>query len=221
MAVDPASPIVITAFEWVPKFAQGYVRDYRARWACEEIGIDYAERLIGQQRPDGYAHEQPWNQVPVLSDDGIEMFESGAILLHLAQKSAVLLPEDAQARARAISWLFAAFNSVEPFMFELANVDIFAKDEEWAKQRRPSLMKFLGKRLDRLADALGDKDWLEGDFTVGDLAMASVIRLADNSELLPERPRLQAYLDRAMARPAFERAIAAQLASFQADNDHH
>lgn len=218
MPVDPASPIVITAFKWVPSFAQGYVRDYRARWACEEIGLDYAERLIDvQDKPESYFAEQPWGQVPVLHDNGVEMFESGAILLHLAQKSPALLPDDPQARARAISWLFAAFNSIEPFMFELTTVDFFAKDAAWAKLRRPGLIEFLGRRLDRLADALGDKDWLEGRFTVGDLAMASMLRIADHSELLPQRPTLAAYLERAMDRPAFKRAIEAQRAVFRAN----
>ena len=151
MPVDPNSAVVITAFTWVPKFAQGHVRDYRARWACEEIGIDYAERLLhGQTRPENYYHEQQWGQVPILNDNGIEMFESGAILLHLAQKSPILLPDDPLRRARAISWLFGALNSIEPLMFELTNVDFFARGEEWAKLRRPSLIEFLGKRLDRL-----------------------------------------------------------------------
>jgi glutathione S-transferase len=216
MPVDPDAPLQITAFRWVPDFAQGHVRDYRARWACEEIGLDYAERLIDvQDKPGSYFEEQPWGQVPVLHDNGIEMFESGAILLHLAQKNSMLLPEVPQERARAISWLFAAFNSIEPLMFELTNVDFFAKDEEWAKLRRPGLVEFLGQRLDRLADALGDKDWLEGRFTVGDLAMASMLRIAEHSELLPERPALEAYLKRATDRPAFGRAIAAQIASFK------
>ncbi len=217
MGVNQNAAIVVTAFKWVPDFAQGHVRDYRARWACEEIGCDYAEHLIDvQNKPESYYAEQPWGQVPALKDDGVQMFESGAIMLHLAEKNTVLLPEDPQARARAISWLFAALNSIEPLMFELTNVDLFAKDEEWAKLRRPGLVEFLGQRLDRLSDALGDKDWLEGDFTVGDLAMASVLRIADHSELLPERPKLAAYLKRAMDRPAFKRAIDAQLAAFQA-----
>lgn len=218
MPVNPDSPLVITAFKWVPSFAQGQVRDYRARWACEEIGLDYAERLIDvQNKPKSYFADQPWGQVPVLHDGGVEMFESGAIMLHLAQKSPVLLPDDPQERARAISWLFASLNSIEPLMFELTNVDLFAKDEEWAKLRRPGLVEFLGQRLDRLADALGDKDWLEGEFTVGDMAMASVLRIADHSELLPQRPALDAYVKRAMDRPAFKRAIDAQLAVFRAN----
>ncbi len=216
MSVDPNSPIVITAFAWVPKFAQGQVRDYRARWACEEIGLDYAERLLsGPTRPDGYYDEQPWGQVPVLSDNGVELFESGAILLHLAQKSPILLPDDPQRRARAISWLFAAFNSIEPFMFELTNVDFFARGEEWAKLRRPSLLDFLGRRLDRLSDALGDKAYLDGDYTVGDLAMASVLRIGDHDDIVASRPKLATYLARVLARPAFGRAIEAQMAAFR------
>ncbi|CAM3063197.1 Glutathione S-transferase [Sphingomonas antarctica] len=215
MPVDPSSPLVITSLAWVPEFARGHVRDYRARWACEELGLDYAERLVGTPRPDSYYHDQPWGQVPALHDGDIELFESGAIMLHLAEKGETLLPAGAQARARAISWLFAAMNTIEPLMFELTNVNVFARGEEWAKLRKPSLYEFLGQRLDRLADSLGDKDWLEGDFTIGDLAMTSVLRVGEGSASMKQRPTLTAYLERAKARPAFRRAIADQLKSFE------
>ena len=215
MAVDPASPLSITALNWVPPFARGHVRDLRARWACEELGLDYAERLIDvRAKPDAYFAEQPWGQVPVLHDGGVHLFESGAILLHLARKRPGLLPADPQCEATATSWLFAALNSVEPWMFELSTITVFAQGEEWANLRRPSLLAFLSQRLDRLAAALGDGDWLDGDFTVGDLAMTNVLRIAEHSELLSERPTLAAYLARATARPAFQRALAAQLAAF-------
>lgn len=215
MAVDPAAVLRITALSWAPPFARGHVRDLRARWACEELGLDYAERLIDPRaKPEPYFAEQPWGQVPVLHDGDLRLFESGAILLHLSRKAPDLLPADRQGEASAIGWLFAALNSVEPWMFELSTVDVFARGEEWAKLRRPSLLASLGERLDRLADVLGDKDWLEGGFTVGDLAMASVLRIAEKSELLRERPTLDAYLERATARPAFQRALSAQLAAF-------
>ncbi len=209
--------IEITGFNWVPDFARGYVRDLRPRWACEEIGLPYTTRLISPipPKPASYFEEQPWGQVPVLHDDGIQLFESGAILLHLAEKDAHLLSRDPQQRATTLAWLFAALNSVEPGLFELGNVTLFSKDEQWAKLRLPSLMADIGKRFDRLADALGDRDWLAGDFSVADIAMVTVLRNADNSALLAERPALAAYVERGMARPAFQRAIDAQLADFQ------
>jgi glutathione S-transferase len=217
MPVNPEASLQITALAWVPPFAQGQVRDLRPRWACEELGLDYAERLIDfSAKPDSYYREQPWGQVPVLHDKGVQIFESGAILLHIALKDERLLPADPQLRARAISWLFAALNSIEPLMFEVTNVTLFARDEEWAKLRKPGLWDFLGGRLDRLADALGEKDYLEGEFTVGDLAMATVLRIADGTDLVSSRPRLAAFQKRCVVRPAFQRALTAQLAVFDA-----
>ncbi|HEV7233461.1 MAG TPA: glutathione S-transferase family protein [Sphingorhabdus sp.] len=215
MPVNDNAPLQITAFKWVPDFAQGFVRDLRPRWACEEIGLDYAERLLDLERPDSYFGEQPWGQVPVVNDSGICLFESGAILLHIAERDARLMSNDPQRRAQTISWLFAAYNSVEPLFFELGNVEIFAKGEQWAELRKPSLMEFLGQRLDRLSDALGDKPYLVGDFSVADIAMATVLREAGDTDLLSSRPRLAAYVERCIARPAFGRAIAAQLAAFK------
>ncbi len=216
MTVDPNSAIIVTAFDWVPDFARGFVRDLRPRWACEEIGIDYAEHLISAiERPADHYRDQPWGQVPVLRDCDVRLFESGAILLHLAEKDERLLPTDPQGRATTISWLFAALNSVEPMLFELGNVDIFAKDEEWAKLRRPSLIEFIRGRLARLADALGDRDYLAGSFSVADIAMATVLREAVEAGSIAEQPRLAAYLDRCTARPAFGRAMDAQLAAFR------
>lgn len=212
---DPAAPLEITAFEWVPDFAQGFVRDLRPRWACEETGLPYRERLISAvERPSWYFDEQPWGQVPHLKDGDISLFESGAILLHLGEKSETLMPRDPQGRAGAIAWTFAALNSVEPLAFELANVTIFAKDEEWAKLRRPSLEAFLTKRLDHLQNALGERDWLVGQFTVADIAMSTVLREIRNDGMLGGHPKLEAYVERAIARPAFERALTAQLAPF-------
>ena len=215
MPVNPNASIEVTAFDWVPDFARGYVRDLRPRWACEEIGVDYSEHLISAiNRPADHFLFQPWGQVPVLNDGGIRLFESGAILLHLAEKDARLMPPDPQLRANTLAWLFAAYNSVEPMLFELGNVDIFAAEEEWAKLRRPSLIEFIQGRLGRLNDAIGDKEYLTGEFTVADIAMATVLREAVEAGLIAEQPRLQAYLDRCLARPAFQRAIDAQLAAF-------
>lgn len=215
MPINPNAAMEITAFDWVPEFARGHVRDLRPRWACEELGLDYAEHLISAiNRPADHFLFQPWGQVPVLNDDGVRLFESGAILLHLAEKDARLMPRDAQGRASTLAWIFAAYNSVEPMLFELNNVDIFARGEEWAKLRRPSLIEFIQGRLGRLNDAMGDKHYLVGDFTAADIAMASVLREGVEAGLIAEQPRLQAYLDRCLARPAFQKALAAQLAAF-------
>jgi glutathione S-transferase len=214
--VDPSAAVEIIAFDWVPDFARGFVRDLRPRWACEEIGLLYRTRLISAvDRPPEHYAEQPWGQVPVLHDGGITLFESGAILLHLGEKDGRLLPQEAPARAHAISWLFAAFNSVEPFVFELSAVDLFNKDEPWAPLRRPSLVETIGGRLDRMADALGRQEYLAGGFSVADIAMATVLRELGDTDLVRSRPALQAYLDRCLARPAFQRALQAQLADFK------
>lgn len=209
--------IEISGFNWVPEFARGFVRDLRPRWACEEIGLPYAMRLISPipPRPADYFQEQPWGQVPVLHDDGVQLFESGAILLHLGERDERLLPRDPQGRATAIAWLFAALNSVEPWLFELANVEIFSAGEEWAKLRKPSLLKDTAKRLDGLMEALGDREWLGDAFSVADIAMVTVLRNADHADLMSSRPRLADYVARGIARPAFQRALAAQLADFR------
>lgn len=211
--------IEITGFNWVPDFARGYVRDLRPRWACEEIGLPYAMRLLSPvpPKPVAYFDEQPWGQVPVLHDGAVQLFESGAILLHLAERDERLLPGDPQARATTIAWLFAALNSVEPWLFEVANVTIFSAKEEWAKLRKPSLFEATGKRLDGLANALGDREWLGDAFSVADIAMVTVLRNADHADLMSSRPRLVDYVARGMARPAFQRALAAQLADFESE----
>lgn len=216
MPMNPAATIEITAFDWVPDFARGFVRDLRPRWACEEIGLDYAERLISAvDRPPGHFRDQPWGQVPVLRDGDVRLFESGAILLHLAEKDERLLPRDSQGRATVTSWLFAAYNSVEPAMFELSTVDLFAAGEPWAKLRRLGLMDFIRARFGRLAEALGDRPYLAGDFSVADIAMATVLREGIESGAVAEHPRLEAYLARCLERPAFDRALQAQLAAFR------
>jgi glutathione S-transferase len=216
---DREQDMELVAFDWVPDFARGFVRDLRPRWACEEIGCSYRTQLISAvERPADHYADQPWGQVPVLRDGGITLFESGAILLHLGEKDERLLPREPLARASAISWLFAAFNSVEPFVFELSNVDLFSKDEPWAQLRRPSLIETIGQRLDRMSEALGERDYLAGAFSVADIAMATVFRELGETDLVSSRPRLQAYLDRCLARPAFARALQAQLADFKEES---
>lgn len=217
MPIDPTAAIEITAFEWVPDFARGFVRDLRPRWACEEAGLAYRERLISAvERPAWYFAEQPWGQVPAMRDGAIHLFESGATLLHLGEKSAALLPASGQPRADVISWLFAAFNSVEPALFEFTNVNLFAREEEWAKLRRPSLEEFIGRRLAPLEKRLAQQDWLTGAFSIADIAMVTVLRAIEDSSVLSAHPAVAGYIARGMARPAFKRAMADQLAVFDA-----
>lgn len=177
--------------------------------------MDYAVRLVSAvAKPDWYFLEQPWGQVPVIEENGRTLFESGAILLHLGEKDERLLPRDPAARDRALSWLFAAYNSIEPWRFEHANVTIFSANEEWARLRRPGLEAQLGQRLDRLAAAMGDREWLAGTFSIADIAMVTVLREMAGSALMTDRPMLAEYVARGMARPAFQAALAAQLADF-------
>ena len=215
MPVDPNTQIEITAFDWVPDFARGLVRDLRPRWACEELGLDYRERLISaRNRPEWYFAEQPWGQVPVLRDGEVHLFESGAILLHLAEREGGLLPGSDQPRADVLSWLFAAFNSVEPGFMELANVNIFSAGQDWAEARKPGLMEQIGKKLDKLEEALGGREWLADEFSIADIAMITILRIPRDSPLIADRPALSAYRARGEARPAFQRALADQLAAF-------
>lgn len=209
--------IRLTAFAWVPPFAQGLVRDLRIRWALEEAGEPYEERLLqqGEQDSTGYRALQPFGQVPVYDEDGLTLFESGAILLHIGERSDVLLPRDHAARARAIQWVFAALNSIEPHVQNLALIDLFYTNEDWAKQRRPGAAAFVERRLDALAARLGDREYLDdGRFTAGDLMMTTVIRILRHTELIASRPTLHAYQLRCEARPAFQKALADQLAPF-------
>jgi glutathione S-transferase len=218
MPIDPQSSVRISAFKWVPPFAQGYVRDFRARWALEEVDVPYAVRKLdaATERPADYFEEQPFGQVPSYRDDTVSLFESGAIVLHVGRDCETLMPADPTARARATAWLIAALNSVEPSVMQLATIDIFCAGEEWAKQRRPAVIEMIGKRLSRLSDALGHKAYLDGDeFTAGDLMMTSVLRSLDGKDLLERYPNLVAYKARCQARPAFAAALAAQMADFE------
>ncbi|QPC99573.1 glutathione S-transferase family protein [Qipengyuania soli] len=219
--IDPGAQVEISGYRWVPPFAQGFVRDLRPRWACEEAGVSYRERLANvADKPDWLVEGQPWSQIPIIRDGEITFFESGASLLHLAQKSEILLPADPQRQATAISWLFAAFNTVEPPIFEHGNISFFAKDEEWAKLRRPSLEEFLGRRLAPLEARLSASEWLDGQFTVADIAMVTTLRSLGGSRVLAAHPAVEAYVARGEARPAFKQAMADQLAAFARHPDN-
>jgi glutathione S-transferase len=210
--------ITITAFKWVPPFAQGLVRDLRVRWALEEAGLRYEVKLLDQadQEGAGYRAWQPFGQVPAYEENGLKLFESGAIALRIAERSENLLPGDPAHRARAIQWLFAALNSIEPTIQNLASIDLFYADQEWAKLRRPDAEAAARKRLAELAAALGDTQYLDGArFTVGDLMMTTVLRILRHTGLVAEQPALAAWLARCEARPAFQRALAGQMAPFE------
>jgi glutathione S-transferase len=209
--------ITITAFKWVPPFAQGLVRDLRVRWALEEAGLPYSEKLLGLGEQNSAAHRavQPFGQVPVYEEDGLTLFESGSILMHIGERSEILLPKDAAKRARAFTWMFAALNSVEPQVQNLTTIDLFFPNEEWAKLRRPGAEKLAQARLDAIAAALADRDYLEGEFTTGDLLMISVLRNLRHTSMVKDMPVLASYQARGEARPAFQRALAAQLAHFK------
>ena len=216
MPMNPNAQIEITAFRWVPEFAQGVVRDLRARWALEEAGLDYRVRLLGQERPPEYLKEQPFDQVPILNDGEVRLFESGAILQYLGEKSDALLPRDTVGKYRAIGWTYAALNSVEPALMNVVLIDVFYAGEEWAKLRREGARDFAKLKLKRISDWLGDKQWLEGDrFTIGDLMMVTTLRFLRHTDLVAQFPNLDAFVKRGEARPAFQRALQDQLATFR------
>ena len=210
--------ITISAFKWVPDFAQGQVRDLRARWALEEAGLPYKTRLLeqgDQDRPE-YRVLQPFGQVPILEEDGHVLFESGAIVLHIGERCETLLPKEAGARARATQWLVAALNSIEPFLMNIALIDLFYANEEWAKLRRPGAVAFAQRRLSALSKSLGEKPFLDGErFTAGDLMMTTVLRILKHTDLVSSDRCLAGYVERCTARPAFKRALDAQLGDFR------
>jgi glutathione S-transferase len=215
MPVDPNAAIEITCFDWVPDFARGFVRDLRPRWACEELGLPYRERAISaMSRPEWFYAEQPFGQVPVVRDGDLHLFESGAILVHLAEREGRLLPQSGQGRADVFCWLFASYNSIEPLAMEHASVLIFHAAEDWAEARKPILFEMIDKKLSRVADALGTREWIAGEFSIADIALVSTLREFERSGLLGKSPALAAYVERGMARPAFEHAIEAQLEAF-------
>jgi glutathione S-transferase len=218
MSINPNASLEITAFKWVPDFAQGLVRDLRVRWALEEAGLDYRVRLLGTPRPADYVKEQPFDQVPCFSDDQVRIFESGAIVQYIGEKSEALLPREPQQRYRAIQWTYAALNSVEPAIQNVFAVTVFYADQEWAKLRRPGAEEFARLKLKRVSDWLGDKPWLEGDrFTIGDLIMVTVLRNLNHTDMVAEFPNLAAYQKRGESRPAFQRALSDQLSVFAAN----
>jgi glutathione S-transferase len=212
-------PIQISAFRWVPPFAQGLVRDLRVRWALEEAALPYDVRLIGpeDQRSESYRSIQPFGQVPIYREDGLELFESGAIVLHVAERFEVLMPADPRGRARVTAWLFAALNSVEPHIMHLITIDIFNAGEEWARLRRPGAVEMVQSRLECLRTWLDGRDYLENRFTVADLLMTAVLRVLRHTDLVSNIPELEAYRLRCEARPAFQKALADQMATFAAN----
>jgi glutathione S-transferase len=208
--------IKVSAFRWVPPFARGLVRDLRVRWALEEASLPYEARLIGpeDQKSAGYRAMQPFGQVPAYEEDGLLLFESGAILLHIAERSEALMPVDAKARARMTTWMFAAVNSIEPHIQNLTAIDLFHADQDWAKTRRPAALQLAQSRLTSLSDWLDGREYLEDRFTVADLLMTTVLRIPRHCDLVAQMPALEAYRLRCEARPAFKRALDAQMADF-------
>lgn len=206
----------VTAFDWVPDFAKGLVRDLRVRWAFEETGRPYATHLYGAMnaRPEDYLSWQPFDQVPAFQDGELRFFESGAILLYLGEQDERLLPADPQARWNATAWLFAALNSVEPQIGRLVSYDVFHAAEAWAKEARPSAAQMVERKLKRVNDALGEKEWLAGQFSIADIAMITVLSNLRHTDMVAAFPRLAAYLERGTCRPAYKRALEAQLADF-------
>jgi glutathione S-transferase len=206
--------ITITAFDRSPDGGKGLARDTRVRWALEEVGQPYEVRLVSFRAMKEPAHLalHPFGQIPTYEEGELALFETGAIVFHLAQRYPGLLPEDADARARAVTWLFAALNTVEPPILDLFTVRILEGDKPWAAERLPLVQDRVRTRFQQLSARLGDAEWLDGAFSAGDLMMASVLLRARPSGILDEFPKLAAYVARGEARPAYQRAFAAQLA---------
>jgi glutathione S-transferase len=208
----------ITAFKASPDRGRGMARDMRVRWALEEVGQPYDVRLVtfDEMKQPAHLARHPFGQIPTYEDGDLVLFESGAIVFHIAQSHAGLLPDDANARARAIGWMFAALNTVEPPLVERGMAAMLERDKPWFEQRQLQLDAAARKRLTELSARLGDAEWLDGAFTAGDLMMAGVLFRSKGSGVLDAYPNLAAYVARAEARPAFQRAFAAQLAVFEA-----
>jgi glutathione S-transferase len=206
----------ITAFERSPDRGKGLARDMRVRWALEEVGQPYEVRLVSFAAMKKPAHRalHPFGQIPTYEEGDLALFESGAIVFRIAERHAGLLPKDANARARAIAWMFAALNTVEPPIFDRDLVKILERDEPWYEPRLHALEESIRNRLNDLSSHLGEADWLDGAFSAGDLLMVTVLRRLLGSDMLEERPNLAAYVARGEARPAFKRAFDAQLAVF-------
>jgi glutathione S-transferase len=210
--------ITLTAFERSPDRGQGLARDTRVRWALEEVGQPYEVRLLSFAALKEPAHLalHPFGQIPTYEEGDLALFETGAIVLHIAERHPGLLPEDAHARARAIAWMFAAVNTVEPPILELATARILEVDKPWTRERMPLVVDRVRVRLEQLSARLGDAQWLDGAFSAGDLMMISVLLRLRPPGILDEYPKLAAYVARGEARPAYQRAFEAQLAVFRA-----
>ena len=208
----------ITAFQLSPDRGKGLARDMRVRWALEEVGQAYDVRLLsfGDMKDAAHRALHPFGQIPTYEDGDLVLFESGAIVFHIAERHAGLLPEDANARARAITWMFAALSTVEPPIVDRSMAMLLERDKTWFEERLPILEDRVRDRLSQLSSRLGDADWLDGEFSAGDLLMATVLRRLNGSTLLEEYPNLTAYVARGEARPAYKRAFDAQLAVFTA-----
>jgi glutathione S-transferase len=208
----------VSAFRWVPPFAQGLVRDLRVRWALEEAGIGYEQRLIGDPKADAYLRLQPFGQVPAFEEGDLALFESGAIVLHIAERSDALMPSDPSDRAQTRCWMFAALSSVEPSIVMLFVIDRQPADVlDRAKEIRAAVVERVQGRLDRLAAFLGDGEYLvAGRFTAADLLMTTVLRFLRTTDLVSKMPSLEAYRLRCEARPAFKKALDAQMGTFAA-----
>jgi glutathione S-transferase len=206
----------ITAFERSPDRGRGLARDMRVRWALEEVGQTYEVRLLsfGAMKEPMHRALHPFGQIPTYQEGDLALFESGAIVFHIAERHAGLLPDDANARARAITWMFAALNTVGPPILDLQATKFLEGDKSWYKQRLPFVEDRIRGRLGELSDRLGYADWLDGEFSAGDLIMAAVLLRLKASGMLDEYPNLSAYVARGEARPAFRRAFDAQLAVF-------
>ena len=212
--------IILTAMKWVPPFAAGQVRDHRVRWILNEVGWPYEVRLVDAPTLASaeYREKQPFGQVPYLSEDGRPtLFETGAIVLDVATRAGKLIPSDEAGRAEVLTWVFAALNSIEPYLANVAEVDYFLQDEAQKAARRPLVAAMARKRLEQLQTALGSRPWLVGDgFTIADLMMASVLKIARGVHLLEEFPALLAYQERCLERPAYRQAVEDQLATIAA-----
>jgi glutathione S-transferase len=209
---------VITAFRQSPDRGRGLARDMHVRWALEEVGQPYDVRLVSfaEMKEPAHLALHPFGQIPTYEEDGLALFESGAIILHIAQRRAGLLPDEPNARARAIMWMFAALSSVEPVIVELGTAVLLEGDKTWSAERLPVVQDRVRNRLGQLSRRLGDADWLDGAFSAGDLLMVEVLRRLGASGMLNEYRNLAAYVARGEARPAFRRAFEAQLAVFAA-----
>ena len=212
----PTKP-TITAFESSPDRGRGLARDMRVRWALEEVGQPYDVRLMSfaEMKQQGHLARNPFGQIPTFEEGDLTLFESGSIILHLAETHPGLLPAGLDARARAITWMFAALNSVEPPIVEWSAFLILEKDKSWYAERLPMLEQRIRTRLQQLSAHLGDNEWLDGEFSAGDLLMITILRRAERSGIIEEFPNVDAYVERGEARPAYQRAFQAQLDVFE------